>query len=384
MANTEAGSVEGVLAAVAELAPSIRDRAPEIEAARRTPPDLVDQLAAIGCFRFLLPASHGGLGGDLPHAMRMLEALSRADASVGWNVAIGSGAWCDLVGLPRATFDALFATGDRVIIGGAFNPQGAARPTTNGYEVTGRWAFASGCQHCTWLYGNCMEDTGGEPRIRTAVFAPEQVEIEDTWYVSGLRGTGSHHFRADSVALDADWTVAMFEAEPCIDTPMVRIPPPSLFALALASVAIGVAEGALDDIVALATGKVPLLAGTPLAQQPEFQFELATDDTEVRAARALLHEHAAEAWATAQNAGEFTLPQRARIRAAAAWAAGRAAAAVTGAYHAGGGAALYDSSPLQRRLRDMHAITQHFLVRADTLTTAGAVFAGQDIHVPVF
>jgi hypothetical protein len=29
-------------------------------------------------------------------------------------------------------------------------------------------------------------------------------------------------------------------------------------------------------------------------------------------------------------------------------------------------------------------VTQHFLVKRDTLTTAGAVLAGQDISVPIF
>ncbi len=56
----------------------------------------------------------------------------------------------------------------------------------------------------------------------------------------------------------------------------------------------------------------------------------------------------------------------------------RAVATADMVYRAGGGRALYDDSPLQRRLRDVHAITQHFLVRPDTLTTAGAVLAGQE------
>ena len=54
------------------------------------------------------------------------------------------------------------------------------------------------------------------------------------------------------------------------------------------------------------------------------------------------------------------------------------------AYRAGGGGALYAASPLQRRLRDINAVTQHFLVRRDTLTTAGAILAGQDLDIPVF
>ena len=108
-----------VLGRVEALTQEIADRAAEIEAARRLPSDLLADLSAAGCFRMLLPESHGGLGADLSTTMQVFETLSRADASVGWTVAIGAGGWIDLVGLPRATFDALYANGPDVIIAGA-------------------------------------------------------------------------------------------------------------------------------------------------------------------------------------------------------------------------------------------------------------------------
>ena len=131
-------------------------------------------------------------------------------------------------------------------------------------------------------------------------------------------------------------------------------------------------------------GKVPLLAPTPLAANPLFQHQLATADTELRAARACCTRSRHGVGDGRRPRAEFTLEQRARIRATAVWATARAVAVVDFAYHAGGGGSLYADSPLQRRLRDVHAITQHFLVKPDTLTTAGAVLAGQDIDVPVF
>ena len=53
------------------------------------------------------------------------------------------------------------------------------------------------------------------------------------------------------------------------------------------------------------------------------------------------------------------------------------------AYHAGGDSSLYTGSPLRRWLRNIHAMTQHFLV-PNPLATPGAVFAGQHIDAPVF
>jgi alkylation response protein AidB-like acyl-CoA dehydrogenase len=97
-----------------------------------------------------------------------------------------------------------------------------------------------------------------------------------------------------------------------------------------------------------------------------------------------VHEAAELAWATAAAGATLTLAQRARIRAAAAWATDRAAAIVTTAHRSGGGSSVYLDCPLQRRLRDIHAVTQHFLVRRDTFTTAGAILAGRDLELAVF
>lgn len=375
-----------VLDAVANLLPAIAERASEVEEARRLPRDLLAHLTAAGCFRMLLPRSHGGIGADLPAAMHVVEELASADGSVGWTVMIGAAAWIDLAGLPASSFDALFADGPDVMIAGAFSPSGLAVPVESGYQVSGRWGFASGSPHAEWLYGNCVEETGatGPPRLRIALLALGDAEVEDTWHVIGLRGTGSHHFRVDNVFVPAERTWALMEDEPSVDAPIVRIPTPAMFALNISAAAIGIAQGALADIRALATGKVPLLAGGPLATSPTFHHELATADAQLRAGRALVYDCAEGAWATASARSEFTLEQRARIRAAAAWAVDTAAAVVTSAYRAGGGTSLFVDSPLQRRLRDIHAVTQHFLVRPDSLTTAGAVLAGQEIDVPVF
>ena len=122
-----------VLDAARALAPKIAARAAQIEGARRVPLDLIADLTAAGCFRMLLPRSHGGGGVDLMAAMRVCEELGRADASVGWTVMIGASGWIDLVGLPRASFDALYADGPDEAFLKIFRPDepvGALEPAT--------------------------------------------------------------------------------------------------------------------------------------------------------------------------------------------------------------------------------------------------------------
>jgi alkylation response protein AidB-like acyl-CoA dehydrogenase len=373
------------LAEVRGLATTIGQRAEEIERGRRVPSDLLDRLAAVGCFRVLRPASHGGIGADLTSGFRVFETLARADASVAWTVVIGGNAWVDLVGLPRVSFDKLFTSGQNAIFAGVFSPSGSIVKGKNGYVVTGRWSFASGCEHADWLFGNNVESfESGPPRLRMAVFSPKQVEIEDTWNVLGLCGTGSHHFHANNVRVQDEWTLDPFADEPCIDAAIARVPVPAFLSLAIASIAVGIGKGALDDIFEIATKKTPLLADGNLATNAHFQFVMANADTTLQAAQALLYECAGSLWEKAADGSLVSLRDRARIRGAAVWITKRVTEVVTSSFHAAGGSSVYATSPLQRRLRDVNALAQHFLVRDDTLTTAGAILAGQDISVPVF
>jgi alkylation response protein AidB-like acyl-CoA dehydrogenase len=366
--------------AVRALAPEIAARADEIERGRRLPPDLVAQLRTAGCFRMLVPPEHGGAALDLAQHMQVLRTLTRADGSVGWTAMIGSSAPVILGMLPRATFDAIYADGPDIVFAGAFNPTGVASPVTGGFRATGRWAFASGCQHADWFVAHCFVDDGRMPPVRMMVLPAGQVEILDTWTVSGLSGTGSHDFAVDDVFVPEDSTFSVFEAGG-LDGPLGRIPELSFSSLQCANVAIGIAEGALADITSLATGKRPMLADATLAANPLFRYQLAEADARFRAAEALLESVVASTWERAGAGGEFTPDQRARIRATSTWVTMAAAAITDVAYTAGGGTALYSSSPLQRRMRDAHAITQHFAVKPDTFTLAGAVLAGQDVDL---
>ena len=367
-----------ILAAVAALVPSIAARSEEIERSRRLPLDLVEELTAAGCFRMLAPRSHGGAEVSLPTHLRMIEQLATADGSVAWTVMIGCLTPIAFGHLSRDMFDALYADGPDVIVAGTYNPTGTARPVTDGYRVSGRWSFASGCQHCHWFLAHSLVDDGRIPPMRMMVLHPDDVEITDTWSVSGLRGTGSHDFVANEVFVPEERTFFLF-GEPSLDIALLRIPELSFSSLEIATVAIGIAQGALGDIMTLATGKVPAFGNGPLAANPLFQHQLAEADARLRAARSLLDDDAQRSWATAVEGLPFTVEHRARIRATTTWATHTATAVVDMAYTAGGSSAIYTASTLQRRLRDIHALTQHFIVKDDTFTNAGAVLAGQEI-----
>jgi alkylation response protein AidB-like acyl-CoA dehydrogenase len=384
-----ASTATRILQAVHDLAPTISARGAEIEAARRIPPDLLQELISAGCFRMLVPRSHGGDEIDLLSSIEILETLASADGAVGWTVMIGCETPQLLALLPRSSFDALYAAGPDVIIGGGFAPQGEARAVDGGYRVTGRWAFASGCQHCSWLLGNCVVTEDGQPRpgpiagmsaLRGMLFRADEAEIIDTWKVAGMRGTGSHDIAVKDVFVPAEHTLDIFFGQSSVPGPLFKFPLLE-FSVHIATVAVGIAQGALDDLVKfVGTKKQRLYARAPLAETPLVQYRLGHAETTLRAARALLHTEAARVWQLAvagDEADPVTLTTR--ILATDAWVAQTCATIVDTCYTVGGGPSVYDSSPLQRRLRDIHTLTQHASLSESALTRAGAALAGQEI-----
>src|SRR5262249_43867141 len=201
MTGDPARAVSSPLDVVRALAPRIRERAAEIEAARELPSDLVMDMARAGLFKVAVPTAAGGLGADIITALRAIEEVSRADGSTGWCLAMAVNTFRQSAQFTPEVRRELFYSDPVGVSAGSANPRGRAVAVAGGYRVTGHWFFASGCMHASSLHGACKVWDGDAPRllpngdqeIRIAYFYPKSVaRIVDTWDVSGMRGTGSH------------------------------------------------------------------------------------------------------------------------------------------------------------------------------------------------
>jgi len=380
-----AATVEDVIEGVKALGPEIRARAGEAEAARAFPRDLVDKLKAAGVFRALAPKSHGGLEAEFPPILEVVAEAARADGSAGWTVMIGAATPLLLAKMPRETFDRAYAEGPDVIQAGlAGAPVGRAERVEGGYRVTGRWPFSSGCQHADWIIGAAIVTEGGEPApgpapgapvVRVVALPAAEWTIEDTWHVAGLKGTGSHHTRLDDVFVPDAQAFDLFTGPPCLEGPLYG----GLGAwtpLLHAAFAVGVARGALDDLVAQAGGgRRQLFARTAMKDSPLFQYELGELDADLAAAEALLARTAEAGWAAAVK-GELGPSAANDGFRAGVWITQACLKICSTAFNLGGGAALYDASPLQRRMRDLNAGAQHAVVQKQNYQGVGAVRLG--------
>jgi indole-3-acetate monooxygenase len=373
-ASIKTGTAGRLLADVRELAAEIASRAEEIEAGRRIPLDLVEALKSIGVFRMFVPGSHGGLELDLPTGLEIIGALGRIDGSVGWIAMIGSTLAMFASLLPRETYDQIYRDGPDAIIAGSGQPPGTAEASSEGWRVTGRWPFASGCQHADFIFGVCVMTRDGKPvpgpaegvpLLQAFILPARQWQIEDTWYATGLKGTGSHHVALSSVLVPAANFFSFANAVPCVPGPLYQGILQYLAPLNLGAVALGIAEGALDELVELAnTGRTQQRAAGPMRDSETFQGEIGRVEAELRAARALLEVQAASLWG---HSLAGTLKDEARLQMHAnqtgIWVTATCVRAGDACFALGGGSSVYESSPLQRRLRDLHVAAQHAIVQ---------------------
>ena len=374
-------TLDQVLSRIAALAPMVARLASDIEQGRQLPAELVSALKSARIYGMLVPRRYGGLELDPPSAFRAVSALAKLDGSVGWNAMIGSvGGLMPFLVSPTLC-EEIFWDGKDHVIAGSGQPVGAAERVPGGWRVTGAWPFASGCQNAEWIAGTCVmmegdspidASDGPGPMIRTCLMPAEQWEIRDTWHTFGLRGTGSHHVALTDVFVpDENFFEFPFGASFAPDPIFTKFP--EFLVLSHGAVAVGIAEGAIMDLVELArAGVKQLFMTTPLVETERFKEGLARLDTDLMAARALLEAQIARVWQNPERSTAKGLPRVAEQLQAAIWITSACVRVVEGCLELAGSRAVYESSPLQRRVRDLRVAAQHAAVHPRHYIVAGA------------
>ena len=350
-----------VLDNVRALLPEISARAEEMEQARAVPRDLTEKLRTAGVFRRYVPRSHGGDEMWPDEGLTVIEELAQADASVAWVAAVGSEGPSFYAYLPADTYDKIYAGGPDVIHSGVINPTGKAVKVDGGYRFSGRWSFASGSNNADYICIHGVLDGGQGTRL--GVVPARELRIDDVWHVSGLKGTASNDIVVSDLFVPDDWTGNFAELPQVARHPLDRRPLGARFGSEFAAVAIGIAQAALDDITDIARNKVPATSRSKLAADPVAQYLVGQLATDLYMARTLLHQVARDDQASVPFGPPdetATANRRARLSRAAAVAA----SVVEGAYGVSGTTGLFESCPLQRRLRDVRAVTQHYMLSA--------------------
>ena len=348
---------EELLRAASDLVPLLKDRAAHTEELRRLPDETVQDILSSGLIRIGVPLRFGGL--DVDYGL-MLEAgveLGKGCPSTAWCYSLWSAhAW--LMGYwPLEAQEEVFGNGPDVLCSSSLNPGRSTLETTaGGFRLSGRWEFSSGCDAAAWI------TLGGQgPDGLVWMLLPRSdCEIIDTWFVSGLRGTGSkdivvkdafipdHRVMVMASAGDGDWTGWEIHRQD-----RYRIPIPVLLGWDLVAPMIGIALGMIEEFTAR-------LIGTSgpgrTAESGGVQLRLSQASAEVDAGRALMRDDIREIFRKAQTGDTFSTLERARFRRDKAFVTQLCLRAVNRLFDLSGGHALFDSVGLQRYHRDAQAV----------------------------
>ncbi|GGP63122.1 acyl-CoA dehydrogenase family protein [Saccharothrix coeruleofusca] len=354
------------------LHPLIRAEAADAERDRRITRRVFRALVGAGATRLLAPARLGGAEQDLPTWARTVEDLAQADGSTGWTAMTTSATSALAWRMSDEGAEEVFGEASSVAAGTAA-PLGRATEVEGGHRISGRWGWGSAVPLCDWVAGGALTDAG--PVV--ALFPAADVTVHDTWHAAGLRATASHDWEVTDVFVPTRRAARAGEIH--LGHPLAAFPFLSFLAVGVAAVGMGIALRAVEEIEKLAVIKTPQHTSQPLAEQAGAQLELARAQARLCAARAFLHAELAERWEQTAAGRAASVPDRARLRLACAHAAREAAEVTRIAFALGGGTAVFETSALQRCLRDAHVAAQHTLVSQRVFQTYGRVrLLGED------
>jgi alkylation response protein AidB-like acyl-CoA dehydrogenase len=381
-----------ILHAAIALHSKIQASGEAIEQARRIPTPIVEALKDAGVFSMAMPLAWGGPELDPLSQFRVIEALSMADGSVGWCAMINCDggyvtAFLDQ-GVARTMYPDL-----QVGTAAAATPTGQAQLEPGGYRISGRFPFASGCQHSEWVWLGCvvmaagapLVDSNGVPETRQCLVKLSQCEILDTWYTTGLRGTGSNDLLVKDVLVEAEHTFS-FQDKDLIKRPGPLYAFPFMFAAKSSAVGLGIARRAIEVLVETATNKAARrytlgdhIEPPKLMREDVFvQEAVGRAETMLTAARAHLFEVMGDLWATLVDGKEPTHTQVARFTTHHTYVIGACVDVVQLVFKAAGGTAVYQKGPLDRCLRDVLTMNQHVVGTLRTYEMAGRLLLGME------
>lgn len=390
---TSRDDAERLLAAVRNIGPLIREGAAEAERARRLSPAVVRALAESGLFRLLLPRSLGGLEVDPVTFSRIVEEVAAFDSAAGWALQAGNtGDWW-AARLPTEGADEIYAADPSTLTAAAFHPPQQAVAADGGYRITGRGPLASNIHDAEWLFLTAVVMEGDRPRLVEGmpmmlglVLRSREVEVQDTWYSLGMRGTDSNDVIMKGVFVPASRTfplVPHFQPGAHHQGPLYRFPGIGAAVFALAPVALAVARGAISEVMGLTHRKTAMGFARQLRERPAVQATVARGEAMLRAARLLFYDTFGSAWERTADGGGNTLEQKADLMLAGCYAAVTAATVTDMMHKVAGSTGIYARSPIERHFRDAQTLRHHGFLSENRFENAGQVYLGLEPEFPM-
>jgi 3-hydroxy-9,10-secoandrosta-1,3,5(10)-triene-9,17-dione monooxygenase len=348
----------------------IRARARETDQARRPLQENIDLMRNLGIIRALVPRRYGGLEHDVFDWLQTLRVLSRADMSVGWFAGLASSHGFALTKFSERLQDEVWGQlGPDAIIStaSAVAEGGTAQRVDGGYQLSGRWRFASGLPAADWVIAlvKVPDETTGQEQPHWAFLPRADFSVDDTWHVAGMRGSGSHDLVVSDVFVPehrlSDQPGVLFEPVNGVHkgNPLYDLPFAVIYPIAFAPVVLGGAEAVVELHTQQLQKRKAALTGVPLVESPLAQVRLAEATMRLRAVAVLQEDRWRQVAHRVHTASTSDPEELLWWRVTDAYV-GRETMRIVEHIVDGAGASIYfETNPLQRFWRDMHSAGGH-------------------------
>ena len=367
--TTDVPTGEELVARVRELHPLLKKNAAAGEANRRVPDESIKALTDAGLFKIATPKRYGGYETSMRTMMDVSAAVAEADGGTSWVLTlINVNSW--MVGLwPQKVQDEIFGADPDARITGAVTPTATTKKVDGGWRVTGKWYYQSGSYHATWAWlAIPVTNDAGEVVAQGMGLIPRtELGFEDTWFVAGMKSSGSNALIAEDVFVPEHRVMLMppavngeYLSEHLDTEPFYRMAFVPVLVLILAAPQLGLGRAALQYVISKAENKpIPATFMTSQKESVGFQLQIA------EAARLIDTAHL-HAYRAADDIDEAALrgvypdvATRARIRSDTGYATECITNAINILLFAHGAGSFADVSPLQRIWRDSSTAARH-------------------------
>ena len=390
-ATSPATGAYPAITAAEDLLPLLREHQAWEEEHHRLAPEVVEAAGKAGLFRLLAPSEMGGYAASLTVLAGVVETLATVSPSLCWYLGNSPPALFAAARLSESERAPILEEPDRMYGFCAVSSAARAQAIGGGFHLSGEWPLVTGVRDSRWclLYTRIWDEAGpaevkGHPDIRGFLVPTEALTIDPTWdRAAAMRGTGSHRVTADAIHLEA-WAAVSPFAPLVVETPVLRIGASAIAAVQVRATASGILRGAVDHIAADFADRVSRITGEAATSNVALLEMLNDADQTQRAVSASLIAATSALDAATVGGGRGPDELRAVLYGGLHHTVRVAREAVSELYGRSSTDAFFEGHPLERALRDIHAV--HFGVeRIRSLShSAALVLMGQKPRAPMF
>lgn len=373
------------------MIPGLRQRSSEATADCRIPEQTIQEMKEAGFFRLFQPSRYGGMESNPQIVFEIQMNLAEGCPSSAWVFGVIAAHALHLALFdPKAQDDVWKDNGDALLCS-SYQPVGRIKRVAGGFHLSGRWEFASGCDHCDWaLLGTLIppDIKSGDPEIGTLLVPRADFRIEHDWNVFGLQATGSHSIVMEGAFVPEHRTHRAMDTfsgrnpGSVVNTaPLYALPWAQIFARTVSTSAIGALQGALDAFKGIAAKRVSTHTGRATKLDPRVLEAAASTQSAIAEMKLVLWHSFDVMLASVRSGTEIPVEDRLRYRFEASRVVRHCAHLCDELMSLVGSRALYADSPLVRYWLDINAARAH--VGNDPAligSRVGALIFGEKTH----